>query len=54
VVAILFALLIGFAIIIATSTKPEPLVARIGGFVSVPQAPHPSRPLRSARTSSRG
>ena len=35
VVAILFALLIGFAIIIATSTKPEPLVARVGGFVSV-------------------
>ncbi len=41
VVAILFALLIGLAIIIATSTKPEPLVARIGGFVSVPQAPSP-------------
>jgi tight adherence protein B len=44
VVAILFALIIGFAVIVATSAKPEPLVDRVSGFISTPQAVEAAKP----------
>jgi tight adherence protein B len=48
-VALVCALLVGLAIIIASSRKPEPLVDRVGSFVSVPEQsaaePEPARPM---------
>jgi tight adherence protein B len=44
VVVILFALLVGFAVIVATSTKPEPLVERVSGFTSRPQPVEAAQP----------
>jgi tight adherence protein B len=47
-VALICALLVGLAILIASSRKPEPLVDRVGSFVSVPEQaaePEPARPM---------
>jgi VWFA-related protein len=60
VVALLAALLLGYAVVHAFASKPDPLVSRVGGFVSVagaaevPEAGTRAKGSRGARRSSRG